>query len=315
MNPWLVLTGSLPAGSSALRVRIWRSLKATGCASLRDGVYLLPASAPTAAAFWAIEGALREAGSEAHMLAVKARDAVQEAEFTSLFDRAVQYAEFAQTLKEARKGMKSAGEAELRKTLRSLAARLRSIGEHDFLPGAAGDRASAGLDALRREIELRLSPGEPAPAAGAIERFSIEAVRGKPWVTRRRPWVDRLATAWLVRRFIDPQARFVWLAGSRKAPADAIGFDFDGATFSHSGDFVTFEVVARAFGLTGDAALQRVGEIVHFIDIGGIAVDEAAGVEAVVRGLHACHAGDDDLLAAALPVFDALHAAMQAAAS
>ena len=113
-----------------------------------------------------------------------------------------------------------------------------------------------------------------------------------------------------MRRFIDPKARFVWLDSAKKCPRGAIGFDFDGARFTHIGDKVTCEVVAEAFGLRDDPAVERLGQLVHYLDTGGIPVDEAAGVEAMVRGLHARHDDDDALLAAALPLFDSLHAAL-----
>ncbi len=313
MIDWLVLTASLPTSPSGLRVRIWRALKATGCATLRDGVYILPATASSVAELWAIEQAIRDGGADAHMLQLQARDAAQEKTFRALFDRSEQYAEFSQSLKDARKAVKSSGEPELRKLLRGFEQQLRAIRACDYFPGKAGASAADGLETLRAEIEKRLSPGEPAPSTGAIERLAKESFQGRTWATRKRPWVDRLATAWLVRRFVDSRPRFLWLADPKKCPKSALGFDFDGARFTHVGDKVTFEVVAHSFGLDEDAALKRLGELVHYIDIGGIPVDEAAGVETMVRGLHAQHDNDDELLAASCTFFDALYAALRLA--
>lgn len=104
----------------------------------------------------------------------------------------------------------------------------------------------------------------------------------------------------------------VFCSYGTECPKSALGYDFDGATFRHTGDKVTFEVVAESFGLLGDAALQRLARLVHYIDVGGIPVNEAPGFEMLVRGLQARHADDDQLLVAALPVFDAYYAAMQA---
>ena len=125
--------------------------------------------------------------------------------------------------------------------------------------------------------------------------------------------MDRLASAWLIRRFIDPQARFVWLADGARPPRGALGFDFDGARFSHVGARVSFEVLLASFGLEGDARLARIGALVHYLDAGGIPVPEAAGLETVLAGLRALHSDDDTLLAAALAVFDALLAAPSSA--
>ncbi len=156
-----------------------------------------------------------------------------------------------------------------------------------------------------------LSPDEPIPRTEAIQRQALEEFQGRTWATRQRPWVDRLASAWLIQRFIDKSPKFVWLKDSKKCPKAALGFDFDDASFTHVGDKVTFEVLMHTFGLDTDAGLQRLGELVHYIDIGGIPVDEAAGVETLVRGLQAQHDKDDALLTASLSIFDALYAAMK----
>jgi hypothetical protein len=311
MTEWLLLTATLPTSPSALRVRVWRALKATGCGALRDGVYLLPASAPTAEALWGIEKTIQEAGAEAHMLVVTARDAAQEQGFKAFFDRSELYAELLQSLKDARRAIRKSTEPELHKTLRGFDQQLQSTQAIDFFPGKPGEQTAGALETLRREIEQHLSPGEPTPRPEPIKQQGIERFLGKTWATRKRPWIDRLATAWLVLRFIDDSARFVWIENASKCPKRTVGFDFDGATFTHADGKVTFEVVAHTFGLAGDAALKRIGDLVHYIDVGGIPVDEAAGVEALVRGQLARHADDDELLDASLPLFDALYAAFR----
>jgi hypothetical protein len=313
MTPWLILTATLPTSPSGLRVRIWRNLKSTHCATLREGVYIIPAAAASAKAFWEMDAAIRAAGADSHLLELQARDGGQEAGFRALFDRTALYAEFAQSLKDARNAFKAAAEADIRKTLRTLEVQLQTILDADFFQGKAAPAATSGLRALRQETERQLSPGEPATAAGDIPLRALGDFQGKTWATRARPWVDRLATAWLVQRFVDKKPAFLWLSNARKCPKSALGYDFDGATFTHVGERVTFEVVAASFGLDKNPSLLRLGELVHFIDIGGIAVDEAAGLEMLVRGLQAQHANDDVLLAAALPLFDTLYAALRTA--
>ncbi|MCJ9712123.1 chromate resistance protein, partial [Bordetella hinzii] len=130
------------------------------------------------------------------------------------------------------------------------------------------------------------------------------------WATRARPWVDRLASAWLIRRRIDKDARILWLASPADCPRTAVGFDFDGASFSHVGAKVTFEHLAAAFGLQS-RAIDRLGAIVHFLDAGGVRPAEAAGVEQILAGLRATVADDDQLLALASGVFDGLLASFE----
>lgn len=308
---WLVLTATLPTRPSGLRVRVWRALKATGAGTLREGVYVLPEHAASARTLWDLERTIADAGADAHLLVVQARDADQEQSFRALFDRAEQYAEFLQSVKETRGRIRNAPEAELHKDLRSLEAQLQAVQASDFFPGKQRQEAADAMAALRREVELLLSPDEPASTEAAIPPRAVAEYQGRTWATRKRPWVDRLATAWLVQRFVDRNPTFTWLSDPKKCPKSVLGYDFDGATFTHVGEKVTFEVVAESFGLLDDHALRRLARLVHYIDIGGIPVDEAAGFEMLVRGLQARHADDDDLLAAAVPVFDAYHSALQ----
>src|SRR3954469_17883877 len=234
MANWLILTATLPTNPSGLRVRVWRALKATGAGTLREGVYVLPGSAPTAQALRDIERTIAEAGADAHLLEVDARDAAQESTFRGLFDRSDLYAELLQAVKESRKSIRRSSEAELHKTLRTLEQQLQQIQASDFFPGKDHAAAAEALAALRREIELHLSPDEPASRQAVIEPQRIKDFQGRTWATRKRPWVDGLATAWLVQRFIDKRPTFLWLADAKKCPKEAVGYDFDGATFTHA---------------------------------------------------------------------------------
>jgi len=121
-------------------------------------------------------------------------------------------------------------------------------------------------------------------------------------------WLPRVASAWLIRRFIDPKAKFRWLKKPKDCPKTALGFDFDGAEFTHIGARVTFEVLAASFGLDNDRAIARLGALVHYLDVGGIPVPEAAGVAAIMAGARAQQTDDDQLLHSMTAVLDALYA-------
>ena len=278
---------------------------------MREGVYLLPSSAPSAQALWDIERLIQESGADAHMLVVSARDNEQEKTFRALFDRSDLYAELLESIKEARSTIRTASEVELRKALRRLEQELQAVQAGDFFPDKSGDKTSTALNALRQEVERQLSPGEPVARSETIAPQAVEDFQGRTWATRKRPWVDRLACAWLIQRFIDKSPKFVWLEDPKKCPKSALGFDFDGARFTHVGDMVSFEVLAHTFGLDADDGIKSLGQLVHYIDIGGIPVDAAPGVEVIVRGLQAQHEKDDALLLAANAIFDTLYAAMK----
>ena len=312
---WAMLLVTLPTQPNAVRLRVWRALKALGCAALRDGAYLLPATQTPALDRLADEA--RQHGGSATVLALAARDAAQQAEWLALFDRSAAYAAWHATTTTLLAEAPLLGEADARRRLRGVADALHSLHSTDYLPGPAGPLADAALAALRSTLDRQFSPGEPqAAAAVPITLLDLRQFQARRWATRARPGVDRLACAWLIRRFIDPQAVFVWLpdvasstTSPLRTPRGALGFDYDGARFSHVGALVTFELLLASFDLTGDAALRRLAGVVHYLDAGGLPVPEAAGLDSVLAGLRQLHADDDVLVAAAAAVFDALYAA------
>jgi hypothetical protein len=187
---------------------------------------------------------------------------------------------------------------------------LDTIARTDYFPGGAQRQVDNALQELELAVARALAPDEPHARSQAIQRLAIGDYKRRRWATRARPWVDRMACAWLIRRVIDPKAQFIWLKGNQRCPADAIGFDFDGATFSHVGERVSFEVMLASFGLE-QGALKRVGALVHGLDVGGVLPVEAPGVESVLAGLRGSIADDDRLVAAAASVFDALLASFE----
>ena len=308
---WAILFITLPTQPNAVRLRVWRGLKALGCAALRDGAYLLPAQ--HSARFDALAAEVQQHGGTASVLQLSPRDEAQRLEIEALFDRAEAYAAWRESAATLQAEFATLGETEARRRLRGVAEALHALHEIDFYRpqrGAAADQAAADLSALRQALDARFAKGEPVSrAAHGIARLDIRKHQGKRWATRARPWVDRLACAWLIRRFIDRQPRFVWLEDPTRAPRGALGFDYDGARFSHLGVRVTFEVMSASFGLDSDVRLQRIGQLVRYLDVGGIPVPEAAGVEAVLAGLRETLTDDDRLSDAASAVFDALYAA------
>ncbi|HEY1392720.1 MAG TPA: chromate resistance protein ChrB domain-containing protein [Methylibium sp.] len=305
---WLLLIVSLPTPSATARMRVWRGLKALGCMALRDGAYLLPMGEER-------EPALRELGDEctreggvAWLMAVQPRSADEEQAYRQLFDRSDEYAELRQSWKQANRGLAGLSATELTRLQRKLLREYEAVRAIDFFHGDASAEAEAAWTDLNRRIEQLLSPDEPHETAGGIPRLEAQQYRGRTWATRRRLWVDRVASAWLIRRFIDPEARFKWLARPSDCPKSALGFDFDGAAFTHVGDRVSFETLLASFGLEEDPALVRLGAMVHQLDAGGEPVPEAVGFEAVIAGARERLDDDDALLGEMTAVLDSLYA-------
>lgn len=296
---------TLPTQPTAVRVRIWRALKALGSPMLRDGAYLLPYAQPSS--FDALADEVRAHGGTAQLMRLSPGSDGQRDEVLALFDRSGAYSQWRGTLDDWLAALTDQGETEARRRLRTIEQALRDIQATDHYPGEATLQADAALADARAALEARFSRDEPrALSDHGIARLAINKFQNKTWATRARPWVDRLASAWLIRRFIDPQARFVWLQDVADLPRGALGFDFDGARFTHVGARVSFEVLLASFGLDTDVRLHRLGTVVHYLDAGGIPVPEASGLEAVLAGLRALHPDDDALLNAACTVFDAL---------
>jgi hypothetical protein len=288
-------------------MRVWRALKALGAAVLRDGVYLLPNRMQFVNELQAQAEDVRRSAGSAQILEVDSRDEAQEAEFRRLFDRTVDYQEVIKQIRNLGEALAPDDPGAATAQLTRLRRDFEAVVVQDFFPGEAADQTRRALEELTQAIIRVTSPDEPHTAIGQIRRLDASEYAGRTWATRQRPWADRLASAWLIRRFIDPSARFIWLKSPKDCPKRALGFDFDGAVFTHVGGKVTFEVLLQSFGLEADAGLRHVGALIHYLDVGGIPVAEAAGVEALLRGARSAFADDDRLLEETAKIFELLY--------
>jgi hypothetical protein len=314
ISVWSLFVLTLPTENATARMRFWRALKARGCAVLRDGIYLLPHTEEREAMLRELASAIADSGGTAHLLRAPSLDASQEAEFRALFDRSDDYANFTSSLADARKTISGQSATELTRLLRRLRKDYETIVAIDYFPGDTATRAQAAWQDFIGLVDTVLSPGEPHCAERPIQSLSVSDYQGRTWATRQHMWVDRVASAWLIQRFIDRDAQFIWLAFPSACPANALGFDFDGAAFTHVGERVTFEVLITSFGLDKDPALLRLGQMVHVLDVGGAPVPEATGFEAVMAGARERAADDDQLLDEMGRVLDSLYTHFASAA-
>ena len=289
---WLLLILSAPGQQPALRMRLWRGLKALGVGVVRDGVYVLPNRARLRESLQAQADEVIAAGGTARILDVQGPSG----EFVALLDRTADYARLIKEIQSASNRLKKLKKNELGRAIDKLRRDFEELTNLDFFPGAAQQQASSAIDGLTLAVNQILAPGEPHAVAGQIKKLNIKDYQDRVWATRKRPWIDRLASAWLIRRFIDLQARIKWLNQPADCPKRALGFDFDGATFTHVGEKVTFEVITTSFGLDTDPALEKIAALVHYLDVGGIPIPEAAGVEAIIRGVRQRFSNDDEFL-------------------
>ncbi|WAG76753.1 chromate resistance protein [Metapseudomonas furukawaii] len=302
MKDWISLVIGLPTANATARMRAWRALKASGAAVLRDGVYLLPDIPECRDALAAIERDILSINGTAYLLPIQDP---QGERFMPLFDRSEDYAGLSAEIEVCLGQLTADNALASTRQIRKLRKAFAQLADIDYFPGPSRQQVDAALQALESAVSRALSTDEPGSQDQPIAVLRREDYQGRIWATRKRPWVDRLASAWLIRRFIDQDARFLWLDTPHDCPPDALGFDFDGATFSHVGSRVTFETLQASFELSSPP-LGRVAALVHYLDVGGVQPVEAAGVERVLAGLRESVPDDDLLLNAASAVFDGL---------
>lgn len=288
-SSWLALLHQLPAKPPYLRVKIWRRLQAIGAVPLKNAVHVLPRSAETQAAFRALLDEINASGGEAILTETRLIAGQSDGDVRALFDTArdADYDDLAQAARRLfDTGPVSAAE------IAKLTRRLEDVRRIDFFGAHGRQEAEAALAELdrRRYQHPDVSRAEPA------ETPVVEDLRGRTWVTRGGVHVDRIACAWAIRRFIDPDARFRFVDGRSHDPAPGeLRFDMADAEFTHEGDRCSFETILLRAGLTDDPALMAIGEIIHELDIGDgkFARPETAGVGAMLSGV--CASTDDDL--------------------
>jgi hypothetical protein len=309
---FIALILSLPSTNKTARMRIWRALRGMGCGVLRDGVYLLPGRKAQQANFAGIESSVKAAGGFAMTVEMNFKSSAQRDWALKLFDRTDDYAMLVSQIRVAEATLANLQPAQADGLFRRLSSAVQAIAAIDFYPGRAKRQALDALAGFERAVQNQFSPNEPRKGKGRVRHLNALDYQGKVWATRKSPWIDRLASAWLIKRFVDRRARFVWIGKPKEKPRDAIGFDFDGAEFTHTGNRVTFEVLLSSFGLDQDPALNQLAAVIHFLDVGGIPVADARGLEMILKGVRHKARRDDALVSAAARVFDHVYSAYQA---
>ncbi|WP_242124394.1 chromate resistance protein ChrB domain-containing protein [Sphingobium sp. Sx8-8] len=286
---WLALLHQLPAKPPYLRVKIWRRLQAIGAVPLKNAVHVLPHAPASEAAFRDLLQEIGASGGEAILIEARLLAGQSDGDVRLLFDTArdADYDEIAQAAKRLLETGPASG-AEIAR----LQKRLEEVGRLDFFGAHGRQEAEAALAELDRQRYRHPDVGRSDPA----DIPAPSDLTGRTWVTRRGVHVDRIACAWLIRRFIDPGAPLKFVDGRQYDPADGeFRFDMVDAEFTHEGDRCSFETLLLRARLTDDPALVAIGEIIHELDIGDgkFARPETAGVGAMLSGV--CASTDDDL--------------------
>ena len=299
---WLVCIANLPTEDPGARMRILRTLESLGTAVIREGAYLLPDSAENRQALGRLTEYIGRSGNVAHLLHVGAGSPGQDQALRGLFDRSGRYDALIKVIDGLSLGYGVSDPAAIARVLHKQRREFEAISTHDFFPGEARHRAAKALDDAEAAVRKLLFPTDARPGFDPDEHFL-----GRTWATRKPLWVDRLACAWLIRRFVDPEAALLWLDKAQPPPSGAVGFAFYGARVSNSGSRVTFEQMLAQLDLTDDPALARIGALVHYLEVRGALVPEAAGVQTLLQGAVRRAASEDELLRETEKTFDLLY--------
>jgi hypothetical protein len=318
---WILLIHQLPPHPTNLRVRIWRKLQRLGAVAIKNSVYVLPFNEKTHEDFQWLKQEIESSSGEATVFRAGAVEGATNAELRASFRKArdEEYAQIAAELdgltgairEQRRGGHLSAGrvndyEAEIDK----LHKELDRIVSTDFFGAPGGSSAQSAYERCLKALRASQNRNEQSAKSSAGKSATPDLARyqGRLWVTRRNLFIDRLASIWLIKRFIDKRARFSFVAEGETVEG-GIGFDLYGGEFTHQGEDCTFETMIKRLGFGDDAGLRQVAEIVHDMDLkdNKFHRTEAAGLNLVIRGLAESLKDDRKLIGQSVPIFDGLY--------
>ena len=312
---WLTLLTTLPPTPTRHRVGVWRKLQRMGAVRLRGAGWILPETSETTELFQWLVQEIHSVRGEATLLRVDRIETMTEDEIIALFHKArgVEYHAVVQGCREILRHLDRYHMShrrsipKLRAKLDGLKRELDRVQSIDYLKAPAGERARS----LWETTAKRLRAAETRPHPPSRGRRGSLPPKGSTWVTRPRPHIDRIASAWLIKRFYDPQAKFEF-ADAADASRKGIPFDVLGAEFGHHGDDCTFETLVKRFHIK-DRRVKVIAEIVHEADLhdGKFTRNEAAGLDLAINGLVEAIPDDHDLLARGGALFEGLYAVLK----
>jgi hypothetical protein len=297
-NSWLLLLFSLPTNRNTERVAVWRRLKKMGAVQIKTSTYLLPDAPAQYEQFQWLAQQIREYGGDSTLVRAHEIEGLTKEKVIAMFNeaRAKDYAELRKSLQTFITRRKKIEAQEAASELERLTRQFREGRAVDFFDSPRG-----------HDVAMLLRRAEGPKRSRRLEILDAKQYQGKTWLTRPRPEIDRVGSAWLIARFIDHKAKFVFASTSEAIP-DAIPFDMLDAEFSHHGNYCTFETLIRRFSIS-DKSLVKIGEMIHDADLDDARFQrvEAVGIDRVLKGWAKEGLSDQEILRRGFECFDALY--------
>ena len=294
-NSWLLLLFSLPTNRNTERVAVWRRLKKMGAVQIKTSTYLLPDTPAQYEQFQWLAQQIRDYGGDSTLVRAHEIEGLTKERVIAIFNdaRAKDYGDLRKSLQSFIARQKKTDAEEAGSELERLMRRFREVRAVDFFDSPRG-----------HDVAMLLRRAEGPKRPRELEKFDVKQYQGKTWLTRPRPEIDRVGSAWLIARFIDRKPKFVFAS-----TLDAIPFDMLDAEFSHHGNYCTFETLTKRFAIS-DKSLVRIGEMIHDADLDDARFQrvEAVGIDRVLKGWAKEGLSDQEILRRGFECFDALYA-------
>jgi hypothetical protein len=301
-NSWLLLLFSLPTNRNTERVAVWRRLKKMGAVQIKTSTYLLPDEPAQYEQFQWLAKQIRDYGGDSTLVRAHEIEGLTKARVIAIFNdtRAKDYGELRKALQSFIARRKKMDAEEASSEFERLTRRFREVRAVDFFESSRG-----------HDVAMLLRRAEGPKRPRQLEKFDVKQYQGKTWLTRPRPEIDRVGSAWLIARFIDRKPKFVF-APTGDAIPDAVPFDMLDADFSHHGNYCTFETLTKRFAIS-DKSLVKIGEMIHDADLDDARFQrvEAVGIDRVLKGWAKEGLTDQEILRRGFECFDALYAFLQ----
>lgn len=304
---WILMFYSMPSKPERNRIRVYRRLQKEGTLSLKDGVYILPFSDDRYEFFQWLSQEIKTLGGEMQFVTIEKIEMMENTDIVALFQRQsdISYSDIGERVSAFTININQ--EYETRQNLKKIIRDFDALYVIDFFQSQKGNVLQKTIRNLQQDVESTFS-SIPIESEPSVSLHNIENYQQKQWQTRTRPFVDRMASAWLIRKFIDTNAEFMFANTIDTSKSEIVTYDMNDADFTHVGDLCTFEVLLNAFSIDDERA-NKIANIVHNLDLNDDKYNtpEAEGIKLILTSIRTNASDDYEILEKSNEIFEYLY--------